>query len=78
MREKISKQPPPAPTASAVVGPTESHNITRTLPNAVSFTVKHLISVVSNFHGSMKMTYWGILILVVMIYHAPDGKENLM
>ena len=30
--------------------------------------VKHLISAVSNFHGSVKMTYWHTLILVVMIY----------
>ena len=31
-------------------------------------TVKHFISAVSNFRGSMEMTYWRILLLAVMIY----------
>ena len=32
-------------------------------------TVKHLISAVSDFRGSMTIIYWRILILAVMIYH---------
>ena len=33
------------------------------------FTVKYLISAVSNFRGSMKLTYWCILIFAIIIYH---------
>ena len=41
----------------------------------IPYTIKKtLISMVSNFRGSMNMTYWRILVFEVMIYH--DSKEN--
>ena len=41
----------------------------QTLSGGQVGTVKHLISAVSNFCISMIITYWHILILVVMINH---------
>ena len=41
-------------------------------------TVKHLISAVSNFRGSMKMTHDTFKFWHLCYIMAPDSKENLM